>query len=416
MRGPGKLAGILALVFVYNVAASIYNNVLPLLIVSLGLGPLAVSLASFIVNAAFISLSPYAGRLGDRHGRRPLLVVGALLLLGAAALASLLHGYPAILASAFLAGAAGAFFSVNATMAVVEIGAVGETRPEKPLASVGLAGGAGWFSGMIIGSRAAHCAGLWAAGLSSLSLAAAALLLAVLVSEPPMLLERVITAKPSMFFLGVVERVRLVYSYLTSFRRPARALGALRRRFDYYLAAMMMAFASVSLFFTQMPVYLRTRLLLSDSEVLKYLSIHSGTSTLVFALLYRGIIPTGRVESLLVAAMAARSAAFLMPLLLAWAPPLLMSLSTFLVTGATWAVISVSMNSVALSVAEPARRGEKIGMLNSSVSLGILIGSVLSGLVAEILGFRAVFVLSSALMTASLILVVAVLRPYRSRG
>jgi MFS family permease len=415
---PGRregLAGLLILVLAYNVAASIYNNVLPLLIVSIGLGPLEVSIASFLVNSAYIALSPVSGRLGDRRGRKPLLSTGALLLLASTAIVVLRRGYMAVLLSALLAGSAGAFFSVNATMAAVEEGAERDSRPERPLASVGLASGAGWFTGLMLGSRAASYAGLMAAEIGGLILAASALILSLAVAEPPIIFERAVTAKPSMFFLGVVERVRLVYAYLTSFRRPLKTLATLRRRFDYYLAAMALAFTAVSLFFTQMPVYMRTVIGLSDSEVLRYMSIHSGTSTLTFALLYRGLIPTGDVERLLLLALAARSVAFTLPLLLAGLSPALMSLATFLTTGATWAMISVSMNSVALRIAEPARRGEKIGMLNSAVSLGILAGSLLSGLIAETLGFRAVFISASMLIALSLAIVVRVLRTVKKQ-
>jgi len=423
MRGGGRRdeakAGVkelLALVFLYNSSASLYNNMVPLLVVSLGLGPLAVSLASFLINTVFIVLSPHSGRTGDTIGRKPLLILGVLLIMSSQAILVAERSYDSVLLSAMLAGAAGALFSVNATMAVVELGSLRNMRPERPLASLGLASGGGWFTGMLLGGRLMRIAGFRETALLGLSLSAISMLLALIVPRTPVLLERAVTAKPSMFFLGVVERVRLVFAYITSLRRPISAFrGFVEKRFNAYITAMMLAFLSVSLFFTQIPVYMKLRLGLSNGEVFTYLSIHSGVSTLTFTALYGAAASMVSMDKLLEAALAVRAVAFTLPLLLSSLPPILMSLATFIATGATWSMISVSMNSVALELAEPARRGEKIGQLNSATSLGILLGSILSGVIADTLGFAADFLAASALMALSFLAVSRILGG-RSRG
>jgi MFS family permease len=391
--------------FFYNFSASIFSNSLPLVILAIGLGPLEVSISSFIVNLVFISFASHAGSLGDRTGaRRAIMILGILFLAIAIGAVVSVYSYPMILIASAISGFASALFSSNAVMAVVEAGSlVGERRPEVSLAHAGLASGSGWFLGLLLGGVFVKALGLRGALLVAIPLAALAIISTVLSQGPLIELEREILAKPHTLFLGVAERIRMIFYYIPKMGNPLKASRrVMYDPFRSFLMAMMLAFLAISLFFTQIPVFMRRVLGVPDGDVMMLMSIHNGISTVIFALLGFNIIRI-RPASALQLALALRSLAFLLPLLSYVVSYRLVLPITFLTTGTTWALINVSTNSIVLNMGGAERGGEKIGQLNGSISLGIVVGSLLSGVLVHVFGFKVNFIVASLTVFVSLL-------------
>ena len=80
----------------------------------LGYGSVGVGLAVGAASLTSVVFSVVSGRLGDRHGRRPLLVVGGLVMFGCYLALALLPGLAGVVGIRFVAGAAEATFVVGA--------------------------------------------------------------------------------------------------------------------------------------------------------------------------------------------------------------------------------------------------------------------------------------------------------------
>jgi len=78
----------------------------------LGYGSVGVGVAVGAASATSVIFSVVSGRLGDRHGRRPLLIVGGLVMLGCYLLLALLPGLVGVVGIRLVAGAAEATFVV----------------------------------------------------------------------------------------------------------------------------------------------------------------------------------------------------------------------------------------------------------------------------------------------------------------
>ncbi|GAA1685068.1 MFS transporter [Fodinicola feengrottensis] len=75
------------------------------------------------------------------------------------------------------------------------------------------------------------------------------------------------------------------------------------------------------------------------------------------------------------------------------------------------AVVVQTLVAYAASLAEPARRGRVVGSVTSGVVIGILLARVVSGAVADLAGWRSVYLLSAALTVAVMVALYRVLPP-----
>jgi predicted MFS family arabinose efflux permease len=138
-------------------------------------GPIAatvegVGLAVGAFSVTALILRPYAGRLSDRTGRRPLLVGGALAYAVVMAATALADSLPALVALRLALGAAEAFFFVAAFAAVADLAPPGRTGEALSLNSLAL------YLGIAIGPMLGRAA-LDAGGFTMAWLAAAVLAL-----------------------------------------------------------------------------------------------------------------------------------------------------------------------------------------------------------------------------------------------
>ncbi len=304
-----------------------------------------------------------------------------------------------------LLGVASALLSPNLSMAMVEYGALRDKKPEEPLARLGLAAGAGWLAGLLAAASVAAALGTWFNLPVSLAASAASLAIALrLLPEPVLRLERPLAARPYTVFLDVIERFRLVYGLLAN---PPLLFRLLRRRvrrvintrLAAVLAAVATGFMGVGVFFTQLPYYWRNVRGMTDSEILATSAVHRLSSIIGFTFMHRLAWIIGS-KRLFIAAFAARSIVFTLPLLTAHLAPLAQAVLVYVFTGLTWSMISVSANSVVLDAVGVHRGGVGIGLLNTAISIGLILGSAVSGVVAEYMGVYACFPVAGLLAGA----------------
>ncbi len=87
----------------------------------LGYTSVGVGLAVGAASITSVVFSVVSGRLGDRHGRRPLLVVGGLVMFGCYLALALLPGLAGVVAIRLVAGAAEATFVVGVYTATMDV-------------------------------------------------------------------------------------------------------------------------------------------------------------------------------------------------------------------------------------------------------------------------------------------------------
>ena len=81
-----------------------------------------------------------------------------------------------------------------------------------------------------------------------------------------------------------------------------------------------------------------------------------------------------------------------------------------------FAVVTQAFVADAASLASPARRGEVVGTVTSGIVLGILLARVVAGALADVSGWRAVYLLSAALTLMIAAVLFYVLPPQPGRG
>jgi MFS family permease len=334
-------------------------------------GPLAgndvavgVSVAAFAVTA--LLLRPWAGRLGDRRGRRLLMLIGG----GAVALSVL--GYvvattvPLLIVFRLMTGFGEAFFFTGAASAINDLAP--ESRRGEAVSFFSLALYVGIGVGPLIGEALLASVGFTATWLVAGAFAAAAAALALGVPETRP------EAEPAAEPVGLIHPAAL---------RPGMALLA--------------SVWGMSGFFAFVPLYA--------------LDIGLEGSRFVF-LLYSAIVVTirsfgARIPDLIGPVVASRSALAASTVGLAvvalWSSPvgLFVGVSIFAV-GSSLAFPGLMM--LALRGAPASQRGAVIGTFTAFVDLGFGIGPATLGVVSEAFGYRGLFLAAAAVAAGGLAL------------
>jgi MFS family permease len=337
----------------------------------LGAGNVAVGLVvgAFSVSAFF--LRPWVGHMGDRRGRRPLMVVGAGLF-AASVLGYALVTDPAVLGILrLLTGAGEAFFFVGATTAFTDLAPPERRGEAMSLASLSLYVGIG--VGPLLGELAIEAAGFTAAWLLAAACGAVALILALRTPE----------TRPAGLEPSPSGGHRLVH--------PAGLLPGL------LLLASILGMAG---FLAFVPLY-ALDLGMSGAR----------TVLLLFAGVVVGIRSVGaRLPDRLGAARATRLALGLSALGLAtagvWRTPTGLLLGAA-VLGVGIALLTPSVFALAIERATPQERGAVIGTASAFLDLAFGLGPVLLGFVAASLGRPGTFLAGAVAAVLGLVLVVA---------
>jgi MFS transporter, DHA1 family, tetracycline resistance protein len=208
--GRSPLAIVFLTVFLDLVGFGIVIPLLPLYAERFGAGPVTVTLLVAVYSLMQFFFAPWWGRLSDRIGRRPVLLVG---LFGAAA-SYLMFGLAGSLAMLFVARALNGLMGANVGVAQAYIADV--TSPEERARGMGLIGaafGLGFIFGPAIGGLLAHF-GPAVPFLGAAALAAANGAVAVFRLPESLPAERRGTGSV-LARLGLAERMRLLLSRRT---------------------------------------------------------------------------------------------------------------------------------------------------------------------------------------------------------
>jgi MFS family permease len=340
----------------------------------LGAGNVAIGLVvgAFSVSAFF--LRPWVGGLGDRWGRRPLMLVGASLF-AASVLAYPLASSPSALAALrLLTGAGEAFFFVGAVTAVFDLAPEERRGEAMSIASLALYVGIGL--GPLAGELAIERVGFAAAWVLA---AAAALTALVLVLRVPDTRPPDAAARPP----GAAPRHRLVH--------PAGLLPGL---------VLLTSILGMAGFLTFVPLY-AIDIGMDGSRVV----------LLVFAGIVVGIRSVGaRIPDRLGAARATRMALALsaagLALMGTWRSPAgLLAGAAVLAVGI--ALLTPAVMALAVEGVAPGERASVIGTTSAFLDLAFGLGPAILGFVAAAVGRPGTFLAGAAVAAVGWVLVVA---------
>jgi MFS family permease len=348
----------------------------------LGAGNVAVGLVVGAFSVSAFVLRPWAGRIGDRRGRRPLMVLGAALfavsVLGYATVSD-----PAMLGVLrLLTGAGEAFFFVGATTAFTDLAPPHRRGEAMSLASLGLYVGIG--AGPLLGEIMIERSGFTAAWFVAAACAAVAMAVALRTPETrPAALEGTTAGKATAH--------RLVH--------PDGLLPGL------LLLASILGMAG---FLTFVPLY-----------ALDIGMSGSRTVLLVFAAVVVLIRSVGaRIPDRLGTARATRLALSLSAAGLAlagtWQSPTGL-LTAAVVLGAGVALLTPSVFTLAVERVAPQERGAVIGTASAFLDLAFGLGPATLGFVAAGFGRPGTFLAGAAAALAGLVLVIVTV-PGRKRS
>jgi predicted MFS family arabinose efflux permease len=339
----------------------------------LGAGNVAIGLVVGAFSASAFFLRPWVGGLGDRWGRRPLMLVGASLF-AVSVLAYPLAWSPTVLAALrLLTGAGEAFFFVGAVTAVCDLAPAERRGEAMSLASLALYAGIGL--GPLVGELAIERAGFGAAWLLAATAALAALVTTLRVPDTR-------PQDPAGEAAGVQPR-RLVH--------PAGLLPGL---------VILTSIVGMAGFLTFVPLYA--------------LDIGMDGSRLVL-LLFAGIVVGirsvgARLPDRLGAARTTRMALALsaagLALLGTWRSP------AGLLAGAVVFAVGIALFTPAVMVlavegVAPRERASVIGTTSAFLDLAFGLGPATLGFVAAAIGRPGTFLAGAAVAVAGWVLVVA---------
>jgi predicted MFS family arabinose efflux permease len=340
----------------------------------LGAGNVAVGLVVGAFSLSAFFLRPWVGGLGDRWGRRPLMLVGASLF-AVSVLAYPLASSPTVLAALrLLTGAGEAFFFVGAVTAVFDLAPEERRGEAMSIASLALYVGIGL--GPLAGELAIERVGFAAAWVLA---ATAALTALVLVLRVPDTRPRDAAGESP----AAAPRHRLVH--------PAGVLPGL---------LLLSSILGMAGFLTFVPLY-AIDIGMDGSRVV----------LLVFAGIVVGIRSVGaRIPDRLGAARATRTALALsaagLALMGAWRSPAgLLAGAAVLAVGI--ALLTPAVMALAVAGVAPGERASVIGTTSAFLDLAFGLGPAMLGFVAAAVGRPGTFLAGAAVAAVGWILVVA---------
>jgi MFS family permease len=356
---PGvAFAGVFAVTFTGLIAVGAVLPVLPRYVHGpLDSGNVAVGIVVGSYAVTGLLLRPFAGRLADRRGRKPTVVVGSAIVAVAGFLYLLPLGVPGLIAARLLLGAGeGAVFTAGSAW-IVDM-----APPRRRARVIGLYGLAVWSGlsvGPLLGEVLLHASGyeaVWIfAGAAPLVGAAIALRL------------------PDPFHpVASVERQPLI-------AREAIRPGAA-------LALASLGYATVASFVV---LHLDARGVGHGATV-----FGAFATMVVLTRLIGGDLPD-RVGPARVAVVAAAGEAVGL-LTMALAHSFAVAIVGALIMGAAFSLLYPSLSVIVVGQVPETRRGAALGTFTAFFDAGIGIGAPLAGLVAALAGYEAAFIFSAA--------------------
>lgn len=381
----------------FKFAAGCSSPLIPLLIISLGGTATEISIVSTAYSTVSMVFLVIWGKLSDStQKRKPFLVLGfagfALVLLLFSQVDSIMYALYLQVASAVFAAA---------TVPVSSVYLLRSARKEfwdQAIGEFNRIGGYAWAFGMLFGTFLLKILGVGTLFiLLGIICFSSSLLFQKLVKEKPIYINR---DRIVSFANIMTEKLRLMPSYIIHF--PQFRLAENKRLRNFYLASFVL-FVSSGLIFTPF-VYFLTVKGASASFVFFVSFLNSLISAYSYSRVAKGVALLGGF-SVLVRGLILRGSFFLALVLasiLTGYTSVGLAAVCYCVFGYTWAQITISSNSVMSRLAIKGKEGKIMGMYNFMVSLGLITGNLISGVVVDNLGFIVEFLLGVAVIAASL--------------
>lgn len=381
----------------FKIAAGCLSPLIPMLIISLGGKATDISLVSSAYSVVSMVFLVVWGRLSDAtQKRKPFLIAG----FAGTSLTLLLFSQARTMTDVFYIQVMSAVFAA-AIVPVSSVYLLRSARKEfwdQAIGEFNRISGYAWAFGMLAGTFLLIVLGMktlfiFLSAISFISV----MLFQKMVREKPIYINR----DNIIAFANIItEKLRLMPSHvihLPTFMRPESM-----RLKHFYLASFVL-FVSSGLIFTPFVYFLTEKgatasfvflisflnsliSALSYSRTAKKVALFGGLSILRKGLLLR---------SLFVGALAAAS-------LLPGYVSIGLAAVCYSVFGYTWAQIAISSNSVMSRLTIHGGEGKIMGMYSFMVSLGLITGNLISGVVVDTVGFTAEFFLGMAAIAASL--------------
>jgi ubiquinone/menaquinone biosynthesis C-methylase UbiE/predicted MFS family arabinose efflux permease len=381
----------------FKFAAGCSSPLIPLLIISLGGTATDISIVSSAYSMVSMVFLVVWGKLSDStQKRKPFLVLG----FSGFSVALLFFSQVQSIADALLIQVVSAVFAA-ATVPVSSVYILRSARKEfwdQAIGEFNRIGGYAWALGMLLGTFL-----LVFLGMDSLFIILgafsflSAILFQKMVRENPIYIDR---DRIVLFVNTITEKFRLMPSYIIHLPHFTRFES--KRLRNFYLASFVL-FVSSGLIFTPF-VYFLTEKGSSASFIFFISFLNSVISAYFYSRTARKVALFGGF-SILGRGLKVRSL-FVLVLLLASLftdyTAVVIAGVCYCVFGYTWAQITISSNSVMSRLAIQGKEGKIMGMYNFMVSLGLIIGNLISGIVVDNLGFAAEFSLGFVTIVGSL--------------
>ena len=342
-------------------------------------GEVAVGLAVGVFSISGFLFRPWAGRLGDRRGRRPIIVGGAVLVAFSVLGYLLAHTPSVIVGLRFVTGIGEAFFFVGAASAVADLAP--EDRRGEALSLFSLALYAGIGLGPILGEAAVEGLGFGAAWIAAAALAIVAAVLGLAVPE-----------------------TRVEAEEEASVGQPLIHRGAIRP--GVILWANLVAMAG---FFAFLPLYAPEAGLEGSRLIFLLFSV------VVIAVRSAGARIPDRIGPRRASLGALISTAAGMLVLAAW-PGAAGVVTGTVVLAVGQALAFPALMTLAMRGVSSAERGSLVGTFTAFVEVAFGLGPVLLGFVAAGFGFRGAFLAGGVVALSGLLLLPPARTPAEARS
>lgn len=381
----------------FKFAVGCSSPLIPLLIISLGGTAADISFVSSAYSMVSMVFLVVWGKLSDAtQKRKPFLIAG----FAGTSLTLFFFSQARSIADAFVLQVISAVFAA-AIVPVSSVYLLRSARKEfwdQAIGEFNRINGYAWAFGMLAGTFLLIFLGMetlfiFLGVISFVSVA----LFQKMVREKPIYINR----DNIIFFSNIItERLRLMPSYVIHL--PQFMKFESKRLKHFYLASFVL-FVSSGLIFTPFVYFLTEKgatasfvFFISFLNSLISAYFYSRTAKKValfggFSILKKGLL----LRSLFVGILAAAS-------LFAGYASVGLAAVCYGVFGYTWAQITISSNSVMSRLAVQGKEGKIMGMYNFMISLGLITGNLISGIVVDSMGFTVEFLLGLTAIGASL--------------
>lgn len=406
----GRLSlGVVFLTVVINlIGFGIVLPLLPFFATELGASPLAVGAIIAAYSAMQFVFAPLWGRMSDRYGRRPALIIGLLGTAGSYVVFAMADTIMVLLLSRLVGGVMGA--TIPVAQAYVADRSPRESRA-RAMGLIGAAFGIGFIIGPAIGgllSRWGYALpGLFAAGLSL----AAGLVALVFLPEslPPE--KRLVPAAGAQRRGGL----RSAGEGLAVLGRTLAALGRTLAHSGFRgpIGATLLGNTGIAAYTTIFPLVLQDPMGMSAAEAGGFFAF----AGFVTAASQGGIV--GPVVERLGERRTAVSGSVTVALalaILAWAPGVPGIIVSLALLGVGWGLFNPSVLGILSVQAADAEQGEVLGVNQSASALSRVVGPVAGGWAFGALGYAVAFYASATLLVVTAVWLVLMLPAAAGRG